>query len=274
MKFLLLALLLSWAAWCQPVPSSQDFALPTRRADGKPLCFQDLRVPVLRPEVIRKVTHDVGCFTQGLCFDAGGQAYESNGGLGRSSLRRFDPSTGKVLQEIALGKEFWAEGLTSLGPELLLLTWQNRRFFFFDAALRMLGQQEFFASEGWGAATHGQRVILSDGSSCLQFFHPHPWTPQGTIQVTESGRPVDLLNELEMVEGNLFANLWLSDYIAILDPATGKVRAWLDCRNLLTPAEAAQCDVLNGIAYDPRHREIYLTGKLWPWLFIIRPPAF
>jgi glutamine cyclotransferase len=263
--------LLSWGVWAEPAPSSQNFEQPRRRADGKPLCFQDLRVPVLRPQVLRRVPHDTTCFTQGLCFDGKGLAYESNGGLGRSSLRRFDPGTGQVLQETRLGNEFWAEGVYSLGPELLLLTWQNRRFFFFDEGLVARRTVEFFGSEGWGVTSLAERVAISDGSSRLQWFRPAPWKAEGTVEVTETGRPVDLLNELETVEGDIYANLWLSDYIAIVKPASGEVRAWLDCRGLLTPEEAAQCDVLNGIGYDTTRKELYVTGKLWPWLFVLRP---
>ncbi|MFN8609851.1 MAG: glutaminyl-peptide cyclotransferase [Vulcanimicrobiota bacterium] len=239
-----------------------------RRPDGKPLGIDEFGVPLRTPKVVAKIPHEPNSYTQGLCFDQQGRLYESTGGFQSSELRELDPQSGRILRRTGLSREFWAEGCCPVGPELLLLTWQNRRFFFFDQNLKITRALEYFG-EGWGVTPFQDQLALSDGSSNLLFFQPQPWSKLSQLKVTESGRPIDLLNELETVDNEIYANVWPSDYIAIINPGSGQVKAWLDCHQLLTPKEQADCDVLNGIAYQPGTRQIFLTGKFWPWIFVV-----
>ncbi|MBS2039681.1 glutaminyl-peptide cyclotransferase [bacterium] len=272
MRRLVFLFLVSFLAWGQEGPSSRAFEAPQRRADGKPLCLDAFGVEVRAPKVLAKIPHDPSCYTQGLCFDEQGRLYESCGGFQTSELRELDPRSGRVLRRQGLSRELWAEGCCAVGAELLLLTWQNRRFFFFDQDLRPGRELEYFG-EGWGVCPYRGQLALSDGSARLKFFQDNPWQQRSEIQVTETGRPVDLINELETVESEIYANVWPSDYIAVIDPREGAVRAWLDGHQLLSPEEQSHCDVLNGIAYEPVGRRLYLTGKFWPWMFVVELPG-
>lgn len=219
-------------------------------------------------EVIATYPHDPGAFTQGLIY-TDGVLYESTGLNGRSSLRRVALETGEVLQQRDIPQEYFAEGLTLFNDRLIQLTWQNRVGFIYDRRTFEPTGTFSYTSEGWGIAHDGSQLIMSDGSATLRFLDPQTFEVQREVQVTNSGAPVARLNELEYVNGEVWANVWQTDLVARVDPQTGRVLGWIDLGGLLTPEERASTDVLNGIAYDAASERLFVTGKLWPKLFEI-----
>ncbi|MEO7412138.1 MAG: glutaminyl-peptide cyclotransferase [Opitutaceae bacterium] len=220
-------------------------------------------------EVINSWPHDRTAFTQGLVFRGDG-FLESTGLQGRSSLRELDLKTGRVLKQVALPSEFFAEGLAVINGHAYQLTWQNRRAFVYDVDTFRRERELSYEGEGWGLATDGRVLILSDGSNRIRFLDPETFAVQRTIEVTAEGKPVDRLNELEWIKGEIFANVWQTDRVVRIDPATGKVRGVIDFSGLLPPADRAGTDVLNGIAYDAATDRLFVTGKKWPKIFEVR----
>lgn len=227
-------------------------------------------VPVYGFEVVRAYPHDPGAFTQGLVF-SNGVLFESTGRY-PSTVRKVRLEDGEVLAQRLLDRAYFGEGLTHLGDRLLTLTWQNQKGFVWDAS-DLSPEGEFtYPGEGWGLTHDGTRLILSDGSPNLRFLDPQTMVETGRIAVTLNGRPVRNLNELEWIEGEVFANIWQTDYIIRIDPATGRVVGIIDLSELmpdrsdLDPTDA----VLNGIAWDAESRRLFVTGKNWPTLFEIR----
>ncbi|GIV85068.1 MAG: glutamine cyclotransferase [Candidatus Roseilinea sp.] len=218
--------------------------------------------------VVGTYPHDPTAFTQGLVY-ADGVLYESTGLYGRSSLRRVALETGEVLQRHDLPAEYFGEGLTLFDGRLIQLTWQNHTGFVYDAASFALQQTWAYPTEGWGLTHDGAHLIMSDGSATLRFLDPTTFQVQREVLVTDGGRPVVRLNELEYVNGEVFANVWQTDRIARIDPKTGRVLGWIDLSGLLAPEERRGADVLNGIAYDAQDGRLFVTGKLWPKLFEI-----
>ena len=221
-------------------------------------------------KVIATFPHDTSAFTQGLVF-ADGQLYESTGLNGESSLRRVDIATGKTLQRIDVPNEYFAEGLALVGDELLQLTWQHKLGFVYDRKTFKQKRTFSYTSEGWGIAYDGaSRLVMSDGSDTLTFLDPKTFAPLKRLRVQDAGRPVSNLNELEWIEGELWANVWQTDRIARISPNTGDVNAWIDLSTLFPPAQRMPpADVMNGIAYDKATRRIFITGKKWPRLYQI-----
>ena len=220
--------------------------------------------------VVNTYPHDRGAFTQGLLF-LNGVLYESTGQYGQSSLRKVELKTGKVLQQVNVPDQYFAEGLALLDGKLYQLTWQDRVGFVYDLNTFNQEKQFFYPFEGWGLATDGKSLILSDGSDQIRFIEPLTFTVQRTINVRENGRPVADLNELEYIKGQIYANVWQTDRIVRIDPATGQVTRDYDLSGLLPPEDREpNTDVLNGIAYDPDGDHLYITGKLWPKLFEIK----
>lgn len=227
-------------------------------------------IPLYTFEVVNTFPHDTAAFTQGLLYD-GGFLYESTGLYGQSSLRKVELATGKVLQIKNLDARYFGEGITIRGKEIIQLTWQNHKGFIFDKhTFDLLGDFDVGA-EGWGMTTDGKRIITSDGTSTLRFLDPGSFEELEAITVQDNGLPVNNLNELEYVNGLIYANVWKSDNIAIIDPGTGRVKGWVDLKGIL-PAEreGKPVDVLNGIAYDSAGKRIFVTGKLWPYVFEIQ----
>ena len=220
-------------------------------------------------EVVRAYPHDPAAFTQGLVY-RDGVLYESTGLHGRSSLRKVQLETGKVLQRQEIEPQYFAEGLADWGQSLVQLTWQSQAGFVYD--LKTFKRQSSFryTGEGWGLARDAQRLVMSDGTATLRWLDPASFKETARVTVTDGGMPVGQLNELEMVKGQIFANVWPTDRIAIIDPGSGRVAGWIDLAGLLPAAERARTDVLNGIAYDPARDRLFVTGKLWPKLFEIR----
>lgn len=223
----------------------------------------------LRVEIVRVLPHDSGAFTQGLVWN-GRTLYESTGLLGRSSLREVELETGRVLRRVALPPHVFGEGLALVGGRLVQLSWQNGLALVWDAATFEPRGEHRYAGEGWGLCYDGRRLVMSDGSSTLAFRDPATFAETGRIGVTRDGDPLPHLNELECVGGSIYANIWQTDDIVRIDPASGRVTAHIDARGLLGPAERAGVDVLNGIAYRPETGTFLVTGKLWPKLFEVR----
>ena len=216
--------------------------------------------------VHRALPHDPQAFTQGLLWWRG-KLYESTGQRGKSELRRLDPSTGMVEQRAAIPVFFFGEGLALAGERLVMLTWQAERAFLFHRdSFARLGAFAY-QGEGWGLCHDGSRFVMSDGSARLTFRDSASFAFVGEIETTLDGVPLARLNELECVQGAVYANVWQSDFIVRIDPASGRVTQRIDAAGLLDAAEARAADVLNGIAYDPDVQRFYVTGKHWPKLF-------
>jgi glutamine cyclotransferase len=224
--------------------------------------------PTWRHEVVRSFPHDPDAFTQGLLV-RDGFLYESTGQKGRSSLRKVEIETGKVVQRLAVGNQYFAEGLAAWGPNLIQLTWETNLGFVYDRATFKQLRTFTYKGEGWGLADDGKRLVMSDGTPNLRFLNPDTLAEISRLRVLDGPAAVDNLNELEVVKGDIFANVWLTDRIAVIAPATGKVTAWLDLKGLM-PAQANTDAVLNGIAYDAASDRLFVTGKLWPRMFEIR----
>ena len=236
--------------------------------DGAP---QRRSAPVQTFTVIRSFPHDPGAFTQGLVF-ADGELFESTGVYGESSLRRVELATGRVLQQRAVEPKYFAEGLALVGDALIQLTWQQEIGFVYDRKTLQRRRTFSYAGEGWGLAYDRRGgLVLSDGSDRLSFLDPKSFAVIKTVRVTDAGRPVTQLNELEWVEGEIWANVWQTDRIARIAPSTGVVTQWVDLTSLWPRARRrASDDVLNGIAYDTAAERIFVTGKRWPRVYEIR----
>ncbi len=234
------------------------------------LAFGIMReAPVLGYRITARRPHDPSGFTQGLLLKDG-LLYQSDGQYGRSRLTEADPETGRILRETPLPDGYFGEGLALIKGRLYQLTWREGKALVYDAdSLTLVGELPL-PTEGWGAAYDGKRLIVSDGSATLRFYEPETMRETGRVLVTDGGKPVVDLNELEWVNGVLYANIWRRDRLAAIDPLTGKVLAWRDLsalRKELGPLGPEA--VLNGVAYDPKTGRFLVTGKLWPRLFEI-----
>ena len=221
------------------------------------------------PQLVERLPHDRSSFTQGLVWRQG-VFYESTGRYGRSAVRIVDPATGEAIREQTLPDQYFGEGLEVADGRVVQLTWREETAFIWEAGtLEPLGTFAY-QGEGWGLCAQEDRFVMSDGSSLLTFRHLETFQPLGTVEVTREGEPVTNLNELECAGGLVYANIWLTDSIAIIDPADGTVTGLIDgsgLTGLLDDRE--EIDVLNGIAYRPDRDLFYLTGKLWPNLFLV-----
>ena len=224
--------------------------------------------PTWRHVVVRSFPHDTEAFTQGLVF-RDGFLYESTGQKGHSSLRKVEIETGKVVQRLSVGNQYFAEGLAAWGTQLIQLTWETNVGFVYDRATFKQLRTFTYKGEGWGLADDGTRLVMSDGTPNLRFLNPETLAEVGSVRVLDGPTAVNQLNELEVVKGEIFANVWLTDKIAVIAPATGRVVAWLNLKGL-KPAQANSDAVLNGIAYDAARDRLFVTGKLWPRMFEIR----
>jgi glutaminyl-peptide cyclotransferase len=226
--------------------------------------------PVHGYKVVATFPHDTSSFTQGLVF-ADGQMYESTGLEGESTLRRVDITTGQTLQRVDVPAQYFAEGLALVGDELLQLTWKNQLGFVYDKATFKPKRTFSYKTEGWGIAYDGvSQLVMSDGSDTLTFLDPTTFAATKTLRVREAGRAIGNLNELEFIEGEIWANVWMTDRIARISPNTGEVNAWIDLSTLYPESQRLPpADVLNGIAYDRATRRIFITGKKWPRLYQI-----
>jgi glutamine cyclotransferase len=240
---------------------------PARDVVGKRA--KEKGLPVYGFEVVRSFPHDPGAFTQGLVYD-NGQFYESTGLEGKSTLRRVEIATGKVLDRHALDDEYFGEGLALVGDELIQLTWKHGIAIVYDKGTLREKRRHRYQGEGWGLTHDGKHLILSDGTPVLRFFDPKTFRFARQVQVTIEGMKLDKLNELEYVNGEVWANIWYEDGIARIDPKSGNVTGWIDLSKLWPQKDRDSAAVLNGIAYDPDGKRIFVTGKNWPKVYLIR----
>lgn len=220
-------------------------------------------------EVLRTFPHDNTAFTQGLIYH-NNILYEGTGQRGASSLRKVNLENGVVLQMHPLEDQFFGEGVTILNNRIYQLTWESNVGFIYDLESFALLEQIYYPTEGWGLTTDGESLILSDGSEKLFWYDPESFSEISSLVVRDKGNPVKGLNELEYIDGRIYANVYPTDYIIRIDAKSGDVTGWLDCSNLLTPSERRRTDVLNGIAFNPDNGHLYLTGKYWPLLYEVR----
>ncbi len=221
-------------------------------------------------EVVRMFPHDSHAFTQGLVFH-GAFLYESTGLRGRSSLRKVRLETGEVIQEVDLTPEYFGEGITIFKNEVVQLTWQAQTGFVYNLSDFHLLRQFSYPGEGWGLATDGHVIFMSDGTAEIRVLDPVSLAEKRRFTVRDGSRTISQLNELEIVEGELFANVWQTNRIARISPQSGAVVGWIDLTGLLSPIYRLESGaVLNGIAYDSERKRLFVTGKLWPKIFEIK----
>lgn len=221
-------------------------------------------------QIVNIYPHDSNAFTQGLIL-VDGKLLESTGQAGSSSLRSVELTTGKILKKVDVPVPYFAEGIAVLNGKVYQLTWQHNMGFIYDArTLEKVGQFNY-QGEGWGLTTDGKSLIMSDGSSRLKFLDPANFQVTRTVSVSDNKTPVQQLNELEFVQGEIYANVWHDDRVAVIDPQSGRVKAWLNLEGLMPEGELQDSEaVLNGVAYDQASDKLYVTGKLWPHLFEIK----
>ena len=261
-----LSLVLALAVACFQCQPGANGDLPPKKPEPAP------NAPAARYgyQIVNMWPHDSNAFTQGLIL-SDGKLLESTGQEGFSSLRRVELETGKVLKKVDVPVPYFAEGIALLNGKIYQLTWQHQVGFIYDAqSFERVGQFNY-TGEGWGLATDGKSLILSDGSNRLRFLDPSDFHVTKTITVLDGQTPVNELNELEFVHGEIYANVWHDNRIATIDPQSGHVTAWIDLNGLMPAGELQDPEaVLNGIAYDQTNDKLYVTGKLWPRLFEIR----
>jgi glutamine cyclotransferase len=227
-------------------------------------------VPVYGYEVVNTFPHDAQAFTQGLIFQDG-VLVESTGLERRSTLRRVELQTGKVIQKVDVQGYYFAEGMTLFNGKIYQLTWKGEKGFVYDPKTFDKTGEFKYTGEGWGLTHDADSLILSDGSDQIRFIDPNTDQVKRTIKVTDAGRPVEEINELEYVRGEIYANVWHDNRVARIDPRDGHVTGWIDLSGLLKPGDVTDEEaVLNGIAYDEQGDRLFVTGKLWPKLFEIK----
>ena len=246
-------------------PPSQ--ASPARQASAAAESLPVVRS--FRVDVLRELAHERDAYTQGLVW-WNDQLFESTGRTGESTLRRLDPQTGRVEQRIDLPDQYFGEGLALVDRRLLMLTWTSERAFTYDRDSFELGPTFQYQGEGWGLCHDGDRLVMSDGSDRLTFRDPDTFEAIGEQFVRLRGQPLHRLNELECVDGSVYANVWEEDFLVRIDPETGRVADYIDASGLLQGDDLIGSEVLNGIAYDPTAETFYLTGKWWPKMFEVR----
>ena len=239
------------------------------RAPGFAAWQMPADVPLSGYQVHHVYPHDANAFTQGLQY-VDGVLYEGTGLNGSSAIRKVKIETGEVLQKRDVPAQYFSEGITVWKSDLFELTWQSGVAFVYDRITFAPRRTFRYIGEGWGLTRDDSSLIMSDGTESIRFLDPRSFAERRRIRVTALGSPVKELNELEYVKGEIFANVWQTDYVARIEPKTGKVNAWIDLRNLLSPRDRAAADVLNGIAYDSARDRLFVTGKLWPRLFEIK----
>jgi glutamine cyclotransferase len=262
-------LLVLWCVLQGGLLSSCSTPADSVNSPGSPEGDTSAGPPTYTYKIIKAYPHDRRAFTQGLAFEDG-VLYESTGLRGQSTLRKVDLTTGAILQSHRLPARFFGEGMTIFGNQIMQLTWQSRLGLVYDKQSFTLLQQFYYPMEGWGITHDGRRLILSDGTSTLYFLDPKTFTKLGQIKVSDPTGPVAHLNELEYVQGEIYANVWQTDRIARIAPDTGQVLGWIDLGGLLDRDHLREpVDVLNGIAYDAQGDRLFVTGKWWPRLFEI-----
>jgi glutaminyl-peptide cyclotransferase len=228
-------------------------------------------IPTYGYQVVHVYPHDLNAFTEGL-FYANGYLYESTGLDGHSSVRKVKLETGQVVQRASLPADIFGEGITSWNDHLIGLTWKTQIGYVLDLESFDTAGQFAYPGEGWGLTHNDRELVMSDGTPDIRFLDPKSLREVHRIHVTALGKPVDQINELEWVDGEIYANIWQTERIARIDPVTGNVVGWIDLTGILPKKDfiADHTDVLNGIAWDAANKRLFVTGKMWPKLFEIR----
>lgn len=247
------------------------------KSNGKPqtitrflIVYSDLAPKKNGYKVVNTFPHDKDAFTQGLVYEDG-LFYEGTGEPGTSYLRKVDPQTGKVLFQLSLESPLFGEGIAILGNRIFQLTWQNKVGFVYDRVTLKQINKIYYQNEGWGLTTIGNEIVMSDGSNILFFMDPDQFSVVSKLEVYDHEKKVEKLNELEYINGEIWANIWQTDLIVRIDPSSGKVIAYINLKGILNdPGTDTNINVLNGIAYDKAAKRIFVTGKNWPKLFEIK----
>lgn len=228
-------------------------------------------VPVYEFDIVHAYPHDTSAFTEGL-FYSNGFLFESTGLEAHSTIRKVRLETGEVVQKLDIPAQYFGEGIVNWRGHLISLTWKSQVGFVFDLASFKLQREFHYPGEGWALTHSANRIIMSDGTPTLRFMDPDTLKETGRIQVTLEGKPVRNVNELEWVKGEIYANVWQTNWILRIDPRSGRVVGLVNLTGLLQDSQIVpgQTDVLNGIAYDPQGDRLFVTGKNWPKLFEIR----
>ncbi len=267
-RLLLFTLLFSACSYVpEPVPGlpsgNNETQPPSAPEPAKP-------TPVYTYHVINTYLHDPTAFTQGLVY-ADSILYEGTGLNGASTVRKVDLNTGQVIAKRSIPSNYFGEGIAIFNNKIYQLTWQSGTCFVYDKNTLDPIKQFSYSTEGWGLTHDGKQLIMSDGTSTLYFRDPDTFAETGRIEVTGDAGPVRNLNELEYIDGEIYANIWQTDRIARINPKTGKVTAWIDLSGILLPEDRLnRVDVLNGIAYDASTKRLFVTGKWWPKVFEIK----
>ena len=271
-----ITLLAVFSSSCSTVPESVNTPVSTCSTIPEPIdtpgsansTGSDV-VPVYTYRIINTYPHDRNAFTQGLFFE-NGLLYEGTGLYKRSTLRKVELETGNVVQLFEMPEQYFGEGITIFEDRIIQLTWRAKEGFVYDKESFELLRNFDYPTEGWGITHDGKQLIMSDGTANLYLLDPETFVETGRIQVSDAGGPVSRLNELEYINGEIYANIWQSNRIARISPHTGEVVGWIDLQGLLSPEDKTKAvDVLNGIAYDAVDERLFVTGKLWPKLFEI-----
>jgi glutamine cyclotransferase len=231
----------------------------------------EAKTPIYGYTVVASFPHDPGAFTEGL-FYRDGFLFEATGLEGRSDIRKTRLDTGEVVMRASIPSKYFGEGIIDWKGKLVELTWKNQMGFVYDEATFSPTGVFDYKGEGWALTKNDHQLIMSDGTSELRFLDPETLKETSRLKVTDQGKPIDQLNELEWVKGEILANIWQTDRIARINPKTGHVTGWIDLKGLLTPADQGgrNVDVLNGIAYDSAKDRLFVTGKLWPKIYQIK----
>jgi glutaminyl-peptide cyclotransferase len=256
------ATLYALLALCFPRPVQSRIGAGFARTAEQP-------IPVLKMQIVKTYPHDPHAFTQGLeYFD--GFLYESTGETGQSSLRKVDLQSGRVLQKADLNSQYFGEGLTIFQGKIYQLTWLSKTGFVYDLRSFKKLREFSYYGEGWGLAHDASNLILSDGTNRLRYLDPESFAEVRSLEVYAGKDAVTNLNELEVIEGDIYANVWRANRIARIDARSGQVRAWIDCSALVAQEQKEPEGVLNGIAFDAARKRLFVTGKDWAHLFEIR----
>jgi len=248
--------------------------LPHLAAAGETSAANSQSVPAEAPiayyryKIVRTYPHDTRSFTQGLVYQDG-FLYEGTGLYGQSILTKRELKTNQIVKKSRLPRKYFGEGITLFGDRIIQLTWKSRTGFSYDRKTFRLLDEFHYDTEGWGLTHDVTRLILSDGTDTLRFLDPNTFAETGRLQVRSNGRPLRQINELEFIDGQIYANILPTDYIAIIAPRTGRITGWIDLRGLYSPPPSASGSILNGIAYIPETRHLLVTGKLWPKIYEI-----
>jgi len=219
--------------------------------------------------VVNAYLHDTNAFTEGLVYEDG-FLYESTGLYGNSTLRKVKLETGEILQLHAMSSDFFGEGITIFGDRIIQLTWKPGRGFVYDKNTFEIKDEFTYPTEGWGITNDGNKLIMSDGTANLYFLNPETFEKTGQVEVHDESGPVVRLNELEYINGDIYANVWLEEKIAIINVQTGQVKGWVNLTGLYDTRNIDPENVANGIAYDTDGARLFVTGKRWPQLFEVK----